>query len=411
MSEMIVDVKNVSKRFRLYPKPSDRLKEIILRKPYHHSHDALNNISFSVEAGKTLGIVGPNGAGKSTLLKLLTGILLPDTGDISTNGRVTGLLELGTGFNPDLSGRNNIELNGTMLGMSREELSAKEQDIIAFSELAEFIDDPLATYSSGMAMRLAFAIAIHADPACFIVDEALSVGDIGFQQKCMRRIRDFKKQGGAIVFVSHDMNAVKQLCDSAIMLDKGHVVAHRDPDTVVNLYNRLLAASAHQDMPYQVEKTRPTSHGTLQAQIKTVSINGSQGNVTVTSGDQLEIKVVAESHVELDKLCVGIIIRDQFGQDIWGTNSHLQGESLSISAGDRITTAFKTQINVGAGKYTVGAAIHAIPSEPQHYLNWIDNALNLNVLRQVPADFEGLVKLPAEVVIEKSQNITTLQQS
>jgi lipopolysaccharide transport system ATP-binding protein len=215
----MISVKNISKTFKLYQAPSDRLKEILLRRCYHKNFQAVNNVSFEVQEGETLGIVGENGAGKSTILKLLTGILIPDTGSVHVSGKITGLLELGTGFNAEFSGIDNIIHNATYLGLSRSEIDKKLDTIIGFTELGEFIHEPIKTYSSGMVMRLAFSVAIHAEPRAFVVDEALSVGDAYFQQKCMKKIKDFKDNGGSIVFVSHDMNAVKVLCDQAILLE------------------------------------------------------------------------------------------------------------------------------------------------------------------------------------------------
>ena len=220
----MISVSNISKTFKLYKSPADRLKEIVLRRSFHRVFHALKDVSFEIQEGETLGIVGQNGAGKSTVLKLLTGILIPDTGNIHISGKITGLLELGTGFNAEFSGLDNIFLNGTYLGLSRQEIKSKLDNIIGFAELNEFIHEPIKTYSSGMVMRLAFSVAIHADPKAFVVDEALSVGDAYFQQKCMQKIKEFKNNGGSIVFVSHDMNAVKVLCDQAILLDEGHVV-------------------------------------------------------------------------------------------------------------------------------------------------------------------------------------------
>jgi len=213
------------KQFKLYRSPADRLREIVYRKKYHKDFVALDNISFEVKNGETLGIIGQNGAGKSTLLKILSGIVIPDSGTINVDGKVTGLLELGTGFNAEMTGLENIYMNGTLIGMTKDELDRKKQTIIDFSELGDFINEPIKTYSSGMTMRLAFSIAIHADPTCFLVDEALSVGDAYFQQKCMRKIQEFRAGGGSIVFVSHDMNAVKTLCDAAIMLENNGCIA------------------------------------------------------------------------------------------------------------------------------------------------------------------------------------------
>ena len=213
----------------------------MFRKTLHRKFCALKDLSFEVQEGESLGIVGQNGAGKSTLLKILTGVLFPDSGSIHVDGRITGLLELGTGFNSEFTGVQNIYLNGTLLGMSKEEINERFDAIIAFTELGDFIQEPIKTYSSGMIMRLAFSTAIHAEPKAFVVDEALSVGDTYFQQKCMRKIKEFKADGGSIIFVSHDMNAVKILCDKALLLDHGLKVEEGEPDKVINTYNFLLA--------------------------------------------------------------------------------------------------------------------------------------------------------------------------
>ena len=217
----MIHVENVSKRFKLYKSPADRLKEIIFRRTYHKDFQSLNDVSLHVNDGETLGIIGPNGAGKSTLLKVLSGIIIPDSGTVNISGKVTGLLELGTGFNPEMTGRQNIYMNGLLIGMTKEEIDQRIQNIIDFTELGSFIENQIKTYSSGMVMRLAFAVAYHAEPSCFLVDEALSVGDAHFQQKCMKAIKEFKEKGGSIIFVSHDLNAVKMLCDKAILLSKG----------------------------------------------------------------------------------------------------------------------------------------------------------------------------------------------
>ncbi len=241
----VIRVSGITKRFKLYHSPKDRLKEILFRKQYHRDFTALDNVSFEVGEGETLGIIGQNGAGKSTLLKILSGVVIPDGGTIEVDGKVTGLLELGTGFNPELTGVENIYMNGTFLGMSRDELDRKKQSIIDFTELGDFVYDPIKTYSSGMLMRLAFSIAIHAEPKCFLVDEALSVGDAYFQQKCMRRIQEFRAAGGSIIFVSHDTNAVKTLCDYAIMLESGKIAMAGKPKEVVDFYQGLLLKKAH----------------------------------------------------------------------------------------------------------------------------------------------------------------------
>ncbi len=388
---------NLSKCFKLYASPADRLKEIVFRSSHHKSYQALDNVSFRVEAGQTLGVLGPNGAGKSTLLKLITGILLPDSGSLHIEGKVTGLLELGTGFNPQLSGRDNIAMNGLLLGMSAEEIVQKEAQIIEFADLGMFIDEVLSTYSSGMVMRLAFAIAINADPACFLIDEALSVGDAGFQQKCMRRIKEFKRQGGAIIFVSHDMNAVKQLCDSAILLDHGVVTLAGEPDSIVNEYSRLLSAQNHENDEFSAQGLE--GYGTFEAKIESVTIAGQSGAPVVNCGDKISIRVKITAEVDMAKLACGIIIRDKYGQDIYGTNTDLQDKPLAIKRGEGLCVSFEMAINVGVGVYTVGAAIQAIPTEPPRCLNWGDNLLEFEVIHSVNAAFVGLCRLEPDVKI------------
>lgn len=241
----MIKVEGISKRFKLYRSPADRLKEIIFQKKYHKDFVALDNISFEVGSGQILGIIGQNGAGKSTLLKILSGIVIPDTGSIRIDGKVTGLLEFGTGFNTEMTGLENIYLNGTLIGMTKDEIDQKKQVIIDFSELGEFISEPIKTYSSGMTMRLAFSIAIHADPTCFLVDEALAVGDAYFQHKCMRKIQEFRTNGGSIIFVSHDTNAVITLCDYALLLEHGKMISYGIPRSIVDLYISRMIGRAH----------------------------------------------------------------------------------------------------------------------------------------------------------------------
>ena len=264
----MIKVNNITKEFKLYHNPADRLKEIVFRKTLHRTFRALKEVSFEVQEGESLGIVGQNGAGKSTLLKILTGVLFPDSGAIHVDGRITGLLELGTGFNSEFTGIQNIYLNGTLLGMSKEEINEKLDTIVGFSELGDFIQEPIKTYSSGMVMRLAFSTAIHAAPKAFVVDEALSVGDTYFQQKCMRKIKEFKDDGGSIIFVSHDMNAVKILCDKAVLLDHGSTVEEGEPDKVINTYNFLMAKKGKgEEIRLQDNSGAEKSYGNLKVEI------------------------------------------------------------------------------------------------------------------------------------------------
>lgn len=224
MSEYAIQVKDVSKMYKLYDRNRDRLLDAfgLSKTPRYHEHYALHNLNFSVKKGETVGIIGTNGAGKSTILKIITGVLNPTDGQVEINGRISALLELGAGFNMEYTGIENIYLNGTMIGFSREEIDKKLEDILKFADIGDFVYQPVKTYSSGMFVRLAFAVAINIEPEILIVDEALSVGDVFFQAKCYKKFEDFKKLGKTILFVSHDLGSIAKYCDRVVLLNKGY---------------------------------------------------------------------------------------------------------------------------------------------------------------------------------------------
>lgn len=397
----MIEVKDIKKEFKLYKKPSDRLKEIFFRKNYHTIHQALNGISFRVEDGETLGIIGQNGAGKSTILKILMGVILPDSGEIYKSGSITGLLELGTGFNMEMRGEENIYMNGMLIGMSREEIDSKKEEIIAFTELGDFIYEPIKTYSSGMVMRLAFSIAIHANPKCFLVDEALSVGDAHFQQKCMKKIREFKESGGSIIFVSHDMNAVKMLCDKAILLNRGIVIEEGKPEEVVNRYNFLISKINDKDDIIKVENESKKSYGNFEIEIKDVTIIGEKSKSNILSaGENSIIKIKLHSKGKYENITIGIHIRDKFGQDIYGTNTFYQNFPISLEEGDYICS-YKMPLNIGVGKYTIGSAIHTGDWHTDICYHWLDFAEEFEVTGLSGNFFIGVCKLDPEIEIKK----------
>ncbi len=237
MAENAIEVKNISKMYKLYDKNSDRFKEALglTRKKCYREHYALNNVSFEVKKGETVGIIGTNGSGKSTILKIITGVLMPTCGELKVDGRISALLELGAGFNMEYTGMENIYLNGTMMGFSREEIDKRVDDILQFADIGEFINQPVKTYSSGMFVRLAFAVAINIDPEILIVDEALSVGDVFFQVKCYHKFEEFKKLGKTILFVSHDLGSVSKYCDRVILLNKGNKISEGLPKKIVRV--------------------------------------------------------------------------------------------------------------------------------------------------------------------------------
>ena len=242
MEGFAIKVENISKMYKLYDKPIDRLKEALrlAKEIRYRPHYALNNVSFEIKKGETVGIIGANGAGKSTILKIITGVLSQTSGNLGIDGRISALLELGAGFNMEYTGIENVYLNGTMIGFSREEIEAKIDSILAFADIGEFVYQPVKTYSSGMFVRLAFAVAINIEPEILIVDEALSVGDVFFQAKCYRKFEEFKKEGRTILFVSHDLGSISKYCDRVILLNKGEKLGEGSPKDMINLYKKVL---------------------------------------------------------------------------------------------------------------------------------------------------------------------------
>ena len=262
MNDTAIRVENISKLYKLYDNPRDRLKESLglTKEKLYKEHYALHDVSFDIQRGETVGIIGTNGAGKSTVLKIITGVLNPTQGQVEVNGRISALLELGAGFNMEYTGIENVYLNGTMIGFSKEEIDAKLQDILDFADIGDFVYQPVKTYSSGMFVRLAFAVAINIDPEILIVDEALSVGDVFFQTKCFKKFEEFKKLGKTILFVSHDLGSISRYCDRVVLLNKGTKMAEGTPKEMVSLYKRLLVgqeALVEEELEQNGKDSRP----------------------------------------------------------------------------------------------------------------------------------------------------------
>lgn len=387
----MIIVKELRKSFKLFASPKERLKEALTGKSHHTQYTALDGISFQAAPGEVLGVLGRNGAGKSTLLKLMTGVLMPDSGTLEIDGRVTGLLELGTGFNPELSGIENIRINGLMLGMKQSEIDQHRQAIIAFCELGDYIHEPLRTYSSGMMMRLGFAIAIHAQPACFLVDEALSVGDGYFQQKCIQRIRQFKQEGGTILFVSHDLNAVKVLCDRAIVLEGGQLIHDGDPEGAVNHYNRIMAAQAEGD---DLRDADSGAFGTQEVVITHCHIQGQDSkSPMIASGEILEIHLHLKASVPLEDIALGVLLRDRYGQDVFGQNTQQHQQAFAMNEGQDKDIIVRIKADIAPGKYTLSAALHS----SDHHLDacywWHDNLDTFEVAGYHYTKFSGCCRL------------------
>src|SRR4030095_4468589 len=360
-----VIVENGSKNYHIYAKPADRLKELIFRgRKFHQDFWAVKNVSFRVQQGSTFGVVGENGSGKSTLLQMIAGTLQPTEGRITLNGRVAALLELGAGFNQEFTGRENVFLNAAIMGLSEEETIRRFPEIERFAEIGNFIDQPVKTYSSGMYVRLAFAVAIHVDPEILLVDESLSVGDVYFQQRCMRKIRQMKQEGKTILFVSHDMTAVKNLCDSAIWLEHGEVKGIGEPDEVVGKY---LATMTMRRDPYASEtgtastpmvrngdglvvRTLPNANhrwGNRHAEVIGIQILDSRGIrcELVDHGASIVVRVSVAFHHDLSHPIVGIFMRNRLGEDICGINSSAEGVELPPAlAGQYFTVDFNLKL-------------------------------------------------------------------
>ena len=338
MNNIAIKVENLTKIYPLYNSPKDMLKEALhpLRKKYHHDFFALKDVSFEIKKGETVGIIGKNGAGKSTLLKILTGVLTPTSGEVQVNGRISSLLELGTGFNPELTGMENIYFNATINGLTNKQITSKVDDIIAFADIGEFINQPVKTYSSGMFARLAFAVAINIDPDIFIVDEALSVGDFQFQQKCLRRMQMFSDAGKTIVFVSHDTNSLKVFCKRGILLSNGLIIKLGNITDVADFYFGLYAGNIAQKSDFlalnsdkvDIELDIISSnmlYGDGKATIKSIGIFDKNNNKTslLQQNSKVTIKVLFKANEPIYNALVGIMFKDEHGVGIFGFNSHL----------------------------------------------------------------------------------------
>ncbi|MCR5814043.1 MAG: ABC transporter ATP-binding protein [Desulfovibrio sp.] len=389
----ILDVDCVSKTFTCYARARDRLAEFFTGSCRHRRFTALDAVSFTLESGQIMSIIGENGSGKSTLLKCIAKVLLPDSGTIRRYGKITGLLELGTGFIPNLSGRENIAFNGTFLQMSASEIARREEAIIDFAELAPFIDEPLKSYSSGMTMRLAFAIAMHADPKCFLIDEALSVGDTGFQQKCFQRLKTFRENGGSILFVSHDMNAVKLLSDQVLLLSHGQMNYLGEAEEAINRYNALAASHG------QSGCATSTGYGNGLVHFTSVHLTDPQGHPVslIRSGDPLCVRFTYKAEQSVAHVTFGIMLRDRFGQDVFGTNGALLHCLKDVSQEGQGCFTFKA-INLGQGTYTVNLSAHQGTTHLETCYHWWDRASSFEVLQDTAYYFSGHTRLETQLV-------------
>lgn len=375
MSESAIKVDHVTKVYKLYNKPKDRLKESLglTKKKLSRDHYALRDISFDVKKGETVGIIGTNGSGKSTILKIITGVLNPTSGNVQVDGRISALLELGAGFNMEYTGIENVYLNGTMIGFSKEEIDAKLQDILSFADIGDFVYQPVKTYSSGMFVRLAFAIAINVDPEILIVDEALSVGDVFFQAKCFRKINEIKERGTTILLVTHDMGSIIKYCDRVVLLNKGNFVGCGEAGAMVDLYKKILANQfdEQEEKETKTEGKRPisvssvwkkelninpacTPYGDGRAEIIDFAIVDHKKLISnlVMKGKPFEIKMKVQFNSRIENPIFAFTIKDKKGTELTGTNTLIEDCNTKITEPGMVyTVTFSQNMSLQGGEY------------------------------------------------------------
>ncbi|MBO6154369.1 MAG: ABC transporter ATP-binding protein [Lachnospiraceae bacterium] len=420
MSDYAIKVDNVSKLYKLYDKPSDRFKEALglsRGKKLYKEHYALHDLSFDVKKGECVGIIGTNGAGKSTILKIITGVLNPTEGSVNIDGRISALLELGAGFNQEYTGIENVYLNGSMIGFSKEEIDAKMDDILSFADIGDFVYQPVKTYSSGMFVRLAFAVAINIEPEILIVDEALSVGDVFFQNKCYKKFEEFKKQGKTILFVSHDLGSISKYCNRAILLNKGRKMAEGVPADMIDLYKKLLVnqvddagnnisamsakgiagvggdatslAGASADNKEKRWKDsfeinpNVNPYGDGSAEIIDFAVIDEKGNLTTSleKGKKFTIKSKVKFNKDLEDPIFTYTFKNIQGTAITGTNTMYEDVSTGgVKEGDVYVATFEQVMNLQGGEYLLSISCTGYTDGEFTAYNRLYDLLNITVI-------------------------------
>lgn len=436
----MITVSNISKKFKIFKSPRDRVKESlsITRKQYHKEFWALRNVSFNVPEGCTMGIMGVNGSGKSTLLKIICGYLEATSGSVMSRGRIASILELGTGFSRDFTGKENVILYGGLMGLSRKRILEKLPMVEAFADIGEFFERPLRIYSSGMFTRLAFACTVHMEPKILIIDEALAVGDIDFQLKCMDRIKKLQNEGTTILLVSHSIGAVKSLCREAILLNNGKKVKEGSAEEVANYYHGLLAKREQEKIkkeadrkkkvvslpkadPVAEPKAEPKAEtkadpkaeppaandvGTGEVRIEQVSIKDLKGNFlkSVEFNQEVCISSTFRALAPCRPAVFGCLVRDSYGLDLLGTNTAVEGLTLpKLEAGETCTINYRLRLPLLNGRYSITVAVGHDPAKPIFY-DWQDNICVFEMLPPVERKVVGCkVHLPIEIEINKEQ--------
>ena len=404
----VLNVENLGKAFRHYDREFERVLSWFGFTPRSMTETwVLRDIGFEVAAGEALAIVGQNGAGKSTLMKLITGTLRASEGRVDLKGRVSAILELGMGFNPDMTGRENVLQAGGLLGYHRQALLSEMDAIADFAEIGDFFDQPMRVYSSGMHMRVAFALATAFRPDILIIDEALSVGDTHFQHKCFARIRAFRENGTTLLFVSHDRSAILGLCERAILLDHGRMLKDDAPDTVMDYYNALIASRESETIStrQRADGRVATRSGGGQASITGLSLQDMHGKSIEIAAVGAKVRLVAEITVKqaIERLVFGYAIKNRIGQTVFGTNTHYSGQSeQTLLPGEKVTVTVDFRMDIAAGDYTVTTALSGDETHLSTNYEWQDVALVFSVANLNHPPFDGLAYLPPHIDVQRS---------
>lgn len=407
-----ITVKDLKKVYKLYDKPSDRFKEAFgLTKKKAKEHYALNGVSLEIFQGETVGIIGTNGSGKSTILKIITGVLSPTSGEVNVNGRISALLELGAGFNMEYNGIENVYLNGTMMGFSQKEIDAKLPEILKFADIGDYLYQPVKTYSSGMFVRLAFAVAINIEPEILIVDEALSVGDVFFQAKCYHKFEEFKKMGKTIVFVSHDLSSISKYCDRVYLLNQGNLLGEGSPKEMIDAFKRVLVGQYEihdkEDMdihiPENVLNPELLEYGTRQAEMTEFYITDDKGVKTtaVIKGTEFTIHVKVAFRDRIVAPIFAFSFKNIKGTEITGTNSMIEKAFLEpVEAGVVKEVTFKQNMSLQGGEYLLSLGVTGYEGSEFQVYHRLYDVLNVTVVSD--KDTVGFYDMNSKVEVKNA---------
>ena len=407
-----ITVKDLKKVYKLYDKPSDRFREAFgLTRKKAKEHYALNGVSLEIFQGETVGIIGTNGSGKSTILKIITGVLSPTSGEVNVNGRISALLELGAGFNMDYNGIENVYLNGTMMGFSQKEIDVKLPEILKFADIGDYVYQPVKTYSSGMFVRLAFAVAINIEPEILIVDEALSVGDVFFQAKCYHKFEEFKKMGKTIVFVSHDLSSISKYCDRVYLLNQGNLLGEGSPKEMIDAFKRVLVGQYEihdkEDMdihiPENVLNPELLEYGTKQAEMTEFYITDDKGVKTtaVIKGTEFTIHVKVAFRDRIVAPIFAFSFKNIKGTEITGTNSMIEKAFLEpVEAGVVKEVTFKQNMSLQGGEYLLSLGVTGYEGSEFQVYHRLYDVLNVTVVSD--KDTVGFYDMNSKVEVKNA---------